>query len=356
MASFANSDGCRLTGPSRNQRLAPLIGGPSASTATQAASATTRSMRRERPQPVVVEAGQDEEQRDSRERVEALLDEEVHRVALADRRRCGGGAEDHHEPERDETQRHEDEDALLELSHPERFATSRRNSSPRCSKLVNWSKLAQAGESRTTSPGRAACAARPTARRQVGRAFEAHAAGGESGRDLVSRLTDQVGAVAVRKRVRERHVALALAATAEDHVQPALRERRHRTQRRRDVGRLRVVDVEDAAVLGDGLDAVLDAGERLQSGGDRVVRNADRPCCGRCGGCVLPVVLAGDERFGRERVVGRELDSPARAGNGAEPAWHDGDVVGLLVLEDPQLGVRRRRRSRRDGRDDPARG
>ena len=139
--------------------------------------------RREGPERVVVDPRQAREKDEPADGVEALLDEEPHRVALAERRGRRRRAEDHHEPEGDEPEGDEDEQPLLELSsvrasaagHPESFCTRRRNSSPRCSKLVNWSNEAQAGESRTTSPAdaaappprapRPACPGRRTGRR-----------------------------------------------------------------------------------------------------------------------------------------------------------------------------------------------
>ena len=115
-AIFATSEGCTLIGPRRNQRRAPLIGGPTASTATHNANAPTSRIGRERPQPVVVEARGEREQQEPDEGVGALLDEEGHRVARTERSGRRGGAEDHHEPERDEPERDENEQALLELS------------------------------------------------------------------------------------------------------------------------------------------------------------------------------------------------------------------------------------------------
>ena len=137
-AIFASSDGCTLIGPTRNQRRAPLIGGATTRTAMQSASAPTSSIGASARKPVVVEARRQSEQDEAGERVGALLDEERHRVARAERRRCRRGAEHHHEPERDETERDEDEEPLLELSggsvvHPWSFCTSFPNSSPRCS-------------------------------------------------------------------------------------------------------------------------------------------------------------------------------------------------------------------------------
>ena len=50
---------------------------------------------------------------------------------------------------------------------------------------------------------------------------------------------------------------------------------------------------------------------------------------------------AADPRLGRERVVVGELDAVApRPGTAAEAARHDGDVVGPLPLEGPELGSR----------------
>ena len=49
-------------------------------------------------------------------------------------------------------------------------------------------------------------------------------------------------------------------------------------------------------------------------------------------------MLAGDGRLGRQLVLERELDPPGLARDRAEAAWDDGDVLGGLVLEDPELG------------------
>ena len=129
----------------------------------------------ERPEHVVVDPRADGEQDEPHDRVEALLDEEPHRVPLAEGRGRRGGAEDHHEPERDEPESDEDQQSLLDqasvrtssVPHPGSFCTSSRNSSPRCSKLSNWSNDAHAGERSTTSPGAAACAAAPRPRSSV---------------------------------------------------------------------------------------------------------------------------------------------------------------------------------------------
>ena len=232
-ASFASSDGWKLAGPRRNQRCAPLIGGADDEHGDAGDERADEQHRRERPQTRGSRPRERGEQDEARDRVEALLDEEAHRVALADRGRGRRGAEDHHEPERDEPERDEDQEALLELSsvrasaagHPESFCTRRRNSSPRCSKLVNWSKLAQAGERRTTSPADAAAPRAATARVERPATSYGTPCAVERRRELVGRLADQVGAVARLERARERVVGLGLAAPAEDHVLPASGER-----------------------------------------------------------------------------------------------------------------------------------
>src|SRR5262249_6866392 len=128
--------------------------------------------RREHAKSPVVETCRDHHQTDADQRVNTLLLEVRHRIRSCERCGCRGRAVDHHEPERDEAERDEDEQATLErLSLHRSASTSRRNVSPRSSKSRNWSKLAHAGDSRTTSPGSAspeACAtavARSPARR-----------------------------------------------------------------------------------------------------------------------------------------------------------------------------------------------
>src|SRR4051794_31673986 len=153
--------------------------------------------RRDQTQAAVVAARADDERGEAEERVDPLPLERGRRVAPTERGRRRGGAVDHHEPEGDEGEADEHEelelrgarlalhlararllwlrvgngarpvgprarrslragDRALHASAP----TRRRNSSPRASKFANWSKLAQAGERSTTSPGcAAACAA-----------------------------------------------------------------------------------------------------------------------------------------------------------------------------------------------------
>src|SRR5581483_1362193 len=126
--------------------------------------------RRDRAQPLEVEARQEEEESDAGDRVDRLPLDVALRVRVPERGRAGGRAVDHHEAEKDECGRDEDDDVPLELewlglcplAHGS-SSTRRRNVSPRSSKFVNWSKLAQAGDRTTTSPGSAAAAARAIA-------------------------------------------------------------------------------------------------------------------------------------------------------------------------------------------------
>ena len=58
---------------------------------------------------------------------------------------------------------------------------------------------------------------------------------------------------------------------------------------------------------------------------------------GRRGDSVFAIVLAGDERLGRQRIIGTELDSLRPAGECAEVVRHDRDVRFRLVFKDAQL-------------------
>ena len=115
-ASFASSDGCTLTGPTTNQRRAPFTAGASTRTARQRPNAENEEYRRESPEPVIVDPRHHGKENDAGERVQRLLDEVRHRVAVAECRRRRGGAEHHHEAERDEGQRHQDEHARLDAT------------------------------------------------------------------------------------------------------------------------------------------------------------------------------------------------------------------------------------------------
>ena len=111
------------------------------------------------------------------------------------------------------------------------------------------------------------------------------------------------------------------------------------TPRRGRVGRLRVVDEPNAVELGHQLEAVLDPRKRAERLRDRVLRDARSPSgCRRRGG-VLAVVLAGDERLRRERIVRAKLDAVGTTWDRSEAARNDRDVGLGLVLEDPQLRV-----------------
>src|SRR5204863_335966 len=65
--------------------------------------------------------------------------------------------------------------------------------------------------------------------------------------------------------------------------------------------------------------------------GDLRIRDAGSACGGGCGGRVLPVVHAADERLGWERVVGGELDPPEAETSRDDP--------GAGALEDAELRV-----------------
>ena len=204
-----------------------------ASTAAQRDEGADEEHRRERPERVVVDARERGQQDEPGDGVEPLLDEEAHRVALAERGRCGRRAEDHHEPERDEPERDEDQEPLLELPsvgtasvpHPGSFCTRRRNSSPRCSKLVNWSNEAQAGDSSTTSPAAAAARAHPRAPcSSVPTCTTARRPRSSADGELGGGLTYQVRPVAGLERGGEAVVRLGLAPSAEDHVLAAAGE------------------------------------------------------------------------------------------------------------------------------------
>jgi hypothetical protein len=82
---------------------------------------------------------------------------------------------------------------------------------------------------------------------------------------------------------------------------------------------------------------VRDARERPQRLGDRVVPDSGgtRRCRRRRG--VLAVVRAGEQRLGRKRIGGRELDSASQTGDRAPGSRHHSDVVVALVLEEAQL-------------------
>ena len=110
---------------------------------------------RDEAEAVVVEARRERHEDDADQRVDGLALQVAHRVAVPERGRRRGRAVDHHEPERDEPERDERDETLIGVAvalHGS-SSTRARNASPRASKSRNWSKLAHAGESRTTSPG-----------------------------------------------------------------------------------------------------------------------------------------------------------------------------------------------------------
>ena len=254
------------------------------------------------------------------ERVGALLDEEAHRVALAQRRRRRGRAEDHHQPERDKAKRDEDEHPLLELAlHQTSSSTSRRNASPRASKSSNWSKLAHAGESRTTSPGTAASAASRT-RPQLAAVQVGNVRRVERGGDLPGGVTDQVGAVAELEVCCQRPVALLLARARRGSRAGVVAERVERAPCRGDVRRLRVVDPAHAAHDGHVLDTMLNALERRSAS---AIASSSMPAARAAAVAAAAfsrLCRPRNRRLGRQRVVARELDAARGTRNRAEAA------------------------------------
>src|ERR671922_119351 len=158
-------------------------------------------------------------------------------------------------------------------------------------------------------------------------------------RQLLRGCADQVGLCSPLAEIGGKlSVALVLSEPAEDDVERRV-VRGDRAARGRGVRGLGVVDEPHTADLGHLLEPVRHAGKAAQRLGDPFVVDARGPCGGRRGGGVLAVVRAGDARLGRKRIVRRELDPRASPGYVSEPARHDRDVVRLLVLKDPQLGV-----------------
>ena len=104
------------------------------------------------------------------------------------------------------------------------------------------------------------------------------------------------------------------------------------------VRRLGVVDVADAVDLGDELEPVRDAGERRSAA---AIASSPRPAAR-----AAAVAAAAFSRLCAPGISGSAGSSSSaensirrpRPGR-AEPARHDRDILGGLVLEDPQLGV-----------------
>ena len=256
-------------------------------------------------------------------------------------------------------------------------STSFLNTSPRCSKLSNMSKDAQAGESRTTSPG-----ARPGAGRGRPRpGSDAARATGmparrERGADPRRVLADEDRVADAPARGRgQRRPVLALALAARDQ-HDGLREALERLEGRVDVGALRVVVVlsrrPDRARTRSGARR---RGSGRWPGGSSGGETPEPERAGGGGQDVLDVVLAAQADLGQradlldvaveprhdpavtdEDAVGElappaEPDArrarcarPARAAAGSS-ALSTAQSVGRLVAEDPGLGVRDRPRT-----------
>src|SRR5205085_5847105 len=142
---------------------------------------------------------------------------------------------------------------------------------------------------------------------------------------------DQLDRADRRRQVAyELREVLALERAAEDQSQRRV-ERSDAAPGRGGVRRLRVVDVANAAELAHELESVRDALEGPQRLGDGRVLDPGGARGSRRSRRVLAVVRAGDERLGRQRVVGGEGD-PRQI----EPARDD---RGSRTLEDAQLRV-----------------
>ena len=190
-------------------------------------------------------------------------------------------------------------------------------------------------------------------------------------------LADQVcGRQRSATAATQRRVVLLLAAAAEDRVDPA-GERADADDGRGDVGRLGVVDVEDA------LDArrppPAGARRRRTRAAPRATAAGSTPRASATAAAAIAfsrlcaprsrISARGDDRLAApdERAVARpwRRPSPAAAsarlarGRGPGPAearGQHGERVRVLVGEDAQLRPRGRRRSCRGGRGGPARG
>ncbi len=189
-----------------------------------------------------------------------------------------------------------------------------RKRSPRCSKFSKASKLAQAGESRTTSPGAAAAGGAADRFFQVLAEVQLDASLDRRRQRLgeaPGRGAGQVaGAAALAHRVEQRRVGLALLAAAEDRVDAAL-EGAQPDGGRGDVGRLGVVDEAHAADLGDLLEPVRDAGKAAQPLAHGVAVDSHRERRGGGGHRVGDVVLAEQPELGdREQRLAVVEDRP----------------------------------------------
>ncbi len=167
-----------------------------------------------------------------------------------------------------------------------RGRTRARKASPRASKSANWSKLAQAGESSTVSPGSASAAARPTA---VARSPQTACGVSPSvARELLRRLADQIGLGDPAEMRAQRLDAAGLGPAAGDPADAL--EADQRLFGGVGVRRLGVVDEGHAARDADALHAVGEAGEAGEPLLDLAGREADG-AAGRPGGAGVLVVV-----------------------------------------------------------------
>src|SRR4029079_17171662 len=128
---------------------------------------------RDKAKRAIVEPGGDEHRGDAKHRPRRLLREERARVVLQVECRDAARAVDHREPEEEQHEDPRDERQVVRRGarqpelHEVNDRTIAANFSPRSSAEENMSKEAFAGESRTTSPGRAISRALATASSSV---------------------------------------------------------------------------------------------------------------------------------------------------------------------------------------------
>ncbi len=168
------------------------------------------------------------------------------------------------------------------------------------------SKLEHAGESSTAPPDGASCARTTHDVLERGaHPFDANERSEILLDDRRGLAVGEYGRAEGGERLGERGVRLALVTAAQQqHVRPP--HPRERDARRRDIGRLRVVDPLDAAVRADGFHAVRQRAERPQPVGDA------RP---RRGGGVLGTSDGHRERRGervRDVVIAQQRELVAR--------------------------------------------
>ncbi len=219
-----------------------------------------------------------------------------------------------------------------------------RNTSPRCSKLLNWSQDAQAGDSSTTPPPLRI--GQRHVPRPMNRGVEraAHLIGHRARQgvgEALRRLADQEGAGDAREQRTQALDAAFLGLAAGDPIDAVVAD--HRFFGGIGIGGLAVIDVADAVDDGDHLLAMAQAGIGGQALGDRLGRHAAgaRHRIGRAG--ILPIVAA---RQAGDRLEIDDLFSivDQHAVRGVDAALHhplDGDRVhdDVLAVRQPEVDL-----------------